>query len=368
MASFGDKAQMSTQVKGISRPMTVLVVSPDEQGREALAGLLRSTAGSELQVDVASGVADSLRLFHKNHPDLMLISTAQLSGIGAEITSYVRSSEGNRHTGLIFVDGPADDDAAQSVACLEMGADDFVRRGTTAAELMARIRAVLRLKEMTDQLRSANHKLRQLSLTDELTGLANMRQFNLKFADLLRACRKGKSGLGVLMLDLDHFKSVNDTTNHLIGSFVISETGKLVRELGLFGGQDVEARYGGDEFIIACAATNLACLQAKAEKVRRAIASATFERDGHCVRVTSSIGAAFVERGFRGRAEDVIKAADTMLYKSKGDGRDRVSGISLKYQLDLVTDSGHRLARRGLPELVEALDEAEAMPKRVLKG
>ena len=140
MASFGDKAQMSTQVKGISRPMTVLVVSPDDQGREDLAGLLRSTAGSELQVDVASGVADSLRLFHKNHPDLMLISTAQLSGIGAEIASYVRSSEGNRHTGLIFVDGPADDDAAQSVACLEMGADDFVRRGTTAAELMARIR------------------------------------------------------------------------------------------------------------------------------------------------------------------------------------------------------------------------------------
>jgi len=358
---------MSPWVKIISRPQTVLVVDPDQQGCEDLASLLRNTGGPELHIAKAAGVADALRQFHKNHPDLILISTTQLHSLSAEIANYVRASEGNRHTGLIFVGDSLQSDQDQSVSCLEMGADDFLRKDTTAAEIIARVRAVLRLKGMTDQLRSANHQLRLLTLTDELTGLGNMRQFTIKFAKLLRSCRQGKSGLGVLMLDLDHFKSVNDTTNHLIGSFVISATGKLLHDLGLFSNLDVEARYGGDEFIIACAVPNLAALEAIAEKLRHAIANATFERDGYCVRITSSIGVTYVERGFRGRAEDLIKAADNMLYKSKNEGRNRVSGIAFKNQLDLVSEAG--MTRHASAPLLDLESSGTAgRPKRLQKG
>ena len=360
---------MSSLVKITTRPQAVLVVNPDLQGREKLISLLRNANGPALHITEAAGVADALSQFHKHHQDLILISATQLPSIGAEIAKYVRASEGNRHTGLIFVDDSLQGDQEQILSCLEMGADDFLRKDTTAAEIIARVRAVLRLKEMTDQLRSANHKLRLLSLTDELTGLGNMRQFNIVFAKLLRSCRQGKSGVGVLMLDLDHFKSVNDTTNHLIGSFVISATGKLLQGLGLFNSNDIQARYGGDEFIIACAVPNLAALEATAEKLRHAISSTTFERDGHSIRITSSIGVAYVERGFRGRAEDLIKAADNMLYKSKNAGRNRVTGMTLKYQLDLVSEPRLSLTRPVPASLIDTESSGnEELPKLLKNG
>src|SRR6185369_12540743 len=102
--------------------------------------------------------------------DLILLSTDALATFGRDIAAAVREEEGLRHTGLIFIDhgsraGDSDDDSL-SVTCLEMGADDFLRRGASASELMARVRAVLRLKAMTDELRTANHQLRILSMTD----------------------------------------------------------------------------------------------------------------------------------------------------------------------------------------------------------
>jgi diguanylate cyclase (GGDEF)-like protein len=320
--------------------MKVLIVNPDDGDRAALVRLVQDGAApGELALSEASSAADALRLFRKDHPDLILLSTHDLSRVGREIAATVRAGESLRHTGIIFIDGRPKDDSSLSVECLEMGADDFLRHGCTAAELMARLRAVLRLKAMTDELRSANHKLRVLSLTDELTGLANMRSFNQRFSDILRRCRKGRLAVGVMMIDLDHFKSVNDSTNHLVGSFVISEVGKLIGRSDALNHGDVAARYGGDEFIIACAAAGLDDLYLKAESLRRLVAGHTFERDGCTIRITASVGGSWVPASFGGRAEDLIKAADLMLYQSKNAGRNRASGMILKYPLSLEVAS-----------------------------
>src|SRR5690606_14908196 len=137
-----------------------------------------------------------------------------------------------------------------AVECLESGADDLVRSTTTDREILARTNAVLKLKAMTDELRSANHRLHQLSYTDELTGLNNMRTLNGKYSKAVKRCLDGESGLGVIMMDLDNFKNVNDSTNHLMGSHVISEVGKLIRGSGILGEEDCAARFGGDEYVI----------------------------------------------------------------------------------------------------------------------
>jgi len=311
--------------------MMVLVVEADVQALDRLAGLLQGQAlPGELEIHTAASAEEGVKAFHRYHPDLILAGTRDLDKVGRELTRRIRAGEGHRHTGIIFLDDRPKDDSTLSVECLEMGADDFLRQGCTATELMARVRAVLRLKAMTDELRSANHRLQVLSYTDELTGMANMRSFNQSYADLMRRCRKGRIALGVMMIDLDHFKSVNDTTNHLVGSHVIGEAGRLMRQL-VQGKTDVAARYGGDEFVIACEMSCLRDLEVLGEKLRAVIADAAFERDGFRVRVTASIGGAWASRGFRGRAEDLIKAADLMLYRSKNLGRNRVNGMELSY-------------------------------------
>ncbi len=349
------------------RRMRVLVVEPDEARRAELVRTLHYHAhAGELEIDGTRSADETLRRFHETHPDLILVSTDDLESGGRDICRTVRELENTRHTGIVFLDSRALGDARLAVECLEMGADDVLRVGVSPAEMMARVRAVLRLKAMTDELRSANHRLSILSFTDELTGLANMRSFNQRFSELVRHCRKGRLGLGVVMLDLDHFKSVNDTTNHLIGSFTISEVGRLIRQANVLGDHDVAARYGGDEFIIGVECEDARGLKAKAEQLRKIIEAASFTRDGCTIRITASFGVACASRGFDGRAEDLIKAADLMLYRSKNLGRNRVSAMHLRYPVDLEKVSFKHLVDDGIAE-TEAERDAEAEGQRNTK-
>lgn len=343
-----------------SRPNRILVVALGDDDRRQLISVVASAShANEFEFIEARSAGESIVEFRAKHPDLIIISADDIRKLGIDVCRQVRREEGQRHTGIIFVAPQTLDDEKLGVECLEMGADDFVKPGFTPSEFVARIRGVLRLKAMTDELRSANHKLRQLSLTDELTGLANMRCFNQKYAELVRRTRQGRHGLGVIMLDLDKFKSVNDTTNHLVGSYVISEAGRLIRSSGLFKENDVAARYGGDEFVVACEASSTETLLEYGEAIRRLIEGHTFEKDGFKLRLTASIGTAWVERKFGGKAEEVIKAADLMLYRSKDLGRNRVCSMTLNTVIDL----GNHLFKK---ELVgEEVDDRSIMYKFV---
>jgi diguanylate cyclase (GGDEF)-like protein len=130
----------------------------------------------------------------------------------------------------------------------------------------------------------------------------------------------------------------------LVGSYVIAETGRLIRTSGLFKDHDVAARYGGDEYVIACEVGTPNDLMIIGEAIRLLIGGHTFEKDGFKMQITSSVGTAWVDKKFNGRAEDVIKAADLMLYRSKELGRNRVCTMALSYPIDL----GNHLFTRGL--------------------
>lgn len=321
---------MKSQRLAISRWMRVLVVGPDAtERRETMGRLHDAILTGEIEVWDASSVETAMHVFKTYHPDLVLISTRGIDSFGRVVARRIRQNEGVRHTGIIFVDRQGGDDGAHTVSCLEMGADDFVRPGSSDEELMARMRAVLRLKSMTDELRIANHKLRILSMTDDLTGLANMRSFTQEYTDALRRCRRGRAAIGIIMLDIDHFKNVNDTTNHLMGSYVLGAIGQLLRTRCALAASDLPARYGGDEFIILCEAESQIELEEKSEKVRKIISQEIFERDGETIRVTASFGAAWVAKGYAGRGDNLIKAADMMLYHSKDHGRNQVASMTL---------------------------------------
>ena len=320
----------------VAQTMKIMVVDSRDVARDELCDLLRANKGAELyELCIARDGEEAMRIFLVEQPDLILIHLEEGSDGGKDLCGQIRASEGRSHTGIIFLSEGSMDIDALSVACLEMGADDFLRPGSSSQELMARIKAVLRLKAMTDELRSANHRLRVLSQTDDLTGLANMRAYNQKYSEVVKRCRDGEVSFGVIMLDIDHFKNVNDSSDHLMGSFVLSEIGYLIRSEEIFSDHDVPARFGGDEFVMLCLDESPQDVMGKADRLRRAIEKHVFVRDNHSKQVTASLGVAWVGKGFHGPAEDVIKAADLMLYRSKESGRNRLSGMHLKYPVDL---------------------------------
>jgi diguanylate cyclase (GGDEF)-like protein len=320
--------------------MKILVVESDEAQRRRISLIFdeasRQSSPSQVQYEVfgASNTLRALELFNSVHPDLILIMTqAESIREGTKLCKEIRDREEQRHTGVIFVAMSACDDMAP-VECLEVGADDFLPVGVTPREIVARVNSVLRMKSMTDELRSANHRLEVLSLTDELTGLHNMRSFNIQYTNLLNRCRMGESGLGVIMADLDKFKSINDKTNHLVGSHVISEVGKLMRLSGVLGDHSCGARYGGDEYVMCCLAASVYEVMEKAENLRKLIENAVFKKEEFTVNVTSSIGVAWIDPCFDGKFDDPIKAADVMLYRSKHHGKNQVNAMILRYPVD----------------------------------
>lgn len=351
-----------------SRTRKILVVEPNlEVSTRLLKWLSRGLDLSTSQFFHQPHAYGALRVYQDEHPDILLVN-AHLGEddilrplrehlTGRELCQRIRLLDGKRHTGVIFfTEAPADDDKL-SVDCLENGADDFLRETCSPEEFIARVKAVLRLKAMTDELRSANHKLGMLSMTDELTGLANMRCFAMKLTQTMRAVRSQTTGLGIIMLDLDRFKNVNDTFNHLMGSHCIKEVGNLVGLPDLSTKESFAARYGGDEFIIFMHADSVDEVSARAERIRSLVRISEFARDGASVRLTSSCGAAFADPGYAGTPEDLIKYADMMLYRSKELGRDRVTSIKIGDKLS-AQDQRLLKSERFFNRLVDHGDDA----------
>lgn len=261
------------------------------------------------------------------NPDIVLLDVQMpgLSGIAVCETARKKHVQ-NGYMAVIFLS--SEDSPKEVSMCLDAGGDDFCSKRKAHLELPSRVRCALRIKNMHESiLRSnrdlvaANEKLKILSEIDELTGLLNMRSFKTRMAqEFSRSIRHGES-LSMIMLDLDHFKQVNDSSNHLMGSFVLSEVGSLIKTA--VRKYDVGARFGGDEYVVLLAHTNEEGAWSVAKKIQAVIAGQTYRMDQFEARVTASIGVAtFVPKlGNFSDITDVMKAADNNLYRAKAHGR-----------------------------------------------
>lgn len=187
-------------------------------------------------------------------------------------------------------------------------------------ELLA---AQKKAEELAHNLKQANEKLQRMASVDELTGLFNRRYFEEFFAREFSRCRRYKRPMTCIILDIDHFKKVNDTYGHLQGDSILRELGE--RLLNLLRGSDVAVRYGGEEFVVLLPETGLYAARIAAEKIRRAVAADPFHyKPNQGLSVTVSLGIAAFD-GNRGAEtpQDLLKRADDMLYKAKESGRNR---------------------------------------------
>jgi len=311
-----------------SRPVTtarVLIVEDSRTQAEWLAEVL-SREGYDIQI--AADGREAIRRVRADPPDLVLLDMVLPDMDGLEVLRAVKARPDEQFipTILLSVNG----DLESRVAGLRVGADDFLAKPFADAEIQARAAAMLRIKTLQDQLRGAKSELEQLSVTDGLTGLYNRRHFEERLREEFRRCQRYGDPVALLMLDLDHFKGVNDGYGHPFGDRVLRETAELlkssVRE------PDFCARYGGEEFAIILPKTHLQGALAVAERVFKALRRKTYSIEGgrpgpdhpSVLRITASAGLAFFPSKEVTTPEALVKFADEALYRAKREGRDTI--------------------------------------------
>ena len=213
-------------------------------------------------------------------------------------------------------------EVAEKVKALEGGAADYLTKPFHDKELVARVRVHLKIRALQAELRDKNLKLEELSNTDGLTKLANRRHFlNVASVELMRSQRYG-TPLACVLIDLDHFKSVNDTYGHLVGDRVLISVSEAIRRD--LRQHDLGARYGGEELVLLLPHTNAAGAEAVAQRYRRTIEALQISHEDSNVQVTASLGVAAYPDHPVDRLEGLLALADAALYEAKAQGRNRV--------------------------------------------
>jgi len=213
-------------------------------------------------------------------------------------------------------------DSELKVKLLGQGASDYVTKPFDAAELIARVKVHLKIKTLQDELKKSNEMLKQLSDTDPLTHIYNRRyMMNMLEKEILRAERKG-THLSLVMIDLDHFKHVNDKYGHQGGDQVLAALAELSQS-GLRS-YDFVARYGGEEFVMTLPETTHEDALMIAERLRLRIQLHPYSGALKGLVTTASMGVATYPTNFITSLADLIREADDAMYRAKAAGRNRV--------------------------------------------
>ncbi|MGH1397959.1 MAG: PleD family two-component system response regulator [Alphaproteobacteria bacterium] len=267
---------------------------------------------------VTGGVEGMQHIGEKDF-DLIIVSLNLDNEDGLRLCSHLRSNEKTRNTPIIMIGGAEDMD--RIAHGLEIGAHDYIMRPIEKNELLARVRTQIRRKRFQERLRASYDISLSMALTDTLTGLYNRRYLEVHLDKLLHKNREEMKSLAVLMLDIDHFKSVNDTWGHGVGDEVLKTFAKRLQN-GLRS-VDLVARLGGEEFAVILPDVSNDRSFMVAERLRRAIAKEPFAcaTDSGCLDISTSLGGAIIDYQAH-TVEEVLERADKALYEAKEQGRD----------------------------------------------
>ena len=295
----------------------VLIVDDRPASYERIASML----SKEHSVDIEPDPNEALFRASDGNYDLLIISLGLENFDGLRLCSQLRSLDRTRNVPILAITEP--DNSARMLRGLEIGVNDYLMRPIDKNELLARARSQVRKRRYTERLRDNVQISIEMAITDALTGLFNRRYMENHLGTLVeQAVARGKP-LAVLALDIDHFKSINDTYGHDAGDDVLRDFALRIKRS--IRGIDLATRCGGEEFIIVMPETDMAVAASVAERLRRRIATEPFaiSEGTRTIPVTLSIGIASL-RGRDDTPASLLKRADQALYRAKRDGRNRV--------------------------------------------
>ncbi|AMN42459.1 PleD family two-component system response regulator [Rhodoplanes sp. Z2-YC6860] len=295
----------------------VLIIDDRRSTAERLQTMLSSKQKAEIETNPSEAV------FHaaEGNFELLIVSLALENYDALRLCSQLRSLERTRNVPVLAICDSEDN--ARMIRGLEIGVNDYLMRPVDANELHARARTQIRKKRYADRLRDNVQQSIEMAITDGLTGLYNRRYMESHLGSLLEQAGARGKPLTIMVLDIDFFKSINDTYGHDAGDDVLREFAVRIRKS--IRGIDLACRLGGEEFVIVMPETDMAVATIVAERLRRRIASEAFNitQGAKAIDVTISIGIATLDT-----ADDtpstILKRADQALYRAKRDGRNRV--------------------------------------------
>jgi two-component system cell cycle response regulator len=254
-------------------------------------------------------------------PDLVVVSLGMRGFDGLRLCSQLRSLPEGRNVPILVV--VSDGDRRKLTQALEMGVNDYLTRPVDKNELVARVRTQLRKKRYADRLRHNVQLSLEMAITDQLTGLHNRRYMSRHLDNLVSSAKKNEKPIAFVIMDIDYFKSVNDSYGHDIGDEVLKEFASRIA--ANVRGIDLACRYGGEEFVVVMPDTDIAFAYSVSERLRHSIETTPFRisRAPNALNMTISIGIAGLE-GTGDSADALLHRADQALYSAKKTGRNKV--------------------------------------------
>jgi two-component system cell cycle response regulator len=252
--------------------------------------------------------------------DLIVVSLGIRAFDGLRLCSHLRSLAEIRNTPILVL--VSEGENRKLAQALDMGVNDYLMRPVDRNELMARVKTQLRKKRYADKLRHNMQLSLEMAITDQLTGLHNRRYMARHLDTLMKNAGEAKP-ISFLIMDIDYFKSVNDTHGHDVGDEVLREFSSRIS--ANVRGIDLACRYGGEEFVVVMPDTDTGFAYTVAERLRQSIELTPFpiSRAPHKINITASIGIAS-STGGNDSSDKLLHRADQALYRAKREGRNRV--------------------------------------------
>jgi diguanylate cyclase (GGDEF)-like protein len=298
---------------------SVLIIDDSVTVREQIIRTLESYSLFTRYYEAEDGLEGFKKLL-SSPVDIILCDLEMPRIDGFKFLSMLKARPDLQDVPVIILTGM--NDRERKIKGLEQGASDYITKPFDHEELVARVKVHLKIKKLQDELKRSNELLLELSNTDHLTGLFN-RRYMMEALDkeVQRSIRKGGT-LSLIMLDIDHFKQVNDGFGHLQGDVVLQKVAlQLQKELRSY---DCAARYGGEEFVAILPDSSLKEAVFVADRIRLAVQGTRFSGPLAKLGLTVSLGVACFSQDHTPSVDGFIKLADDALYRAKTNGRNRV--------------------------------------------
>lgn len=303
--------------------MNLLVVDDIEANRISLEYLIEEYCKEDIEVVQASSGEEALKVAYREDIDLIILDI-QMPGLdGFETAQYLKSNQKTENIPIIFLTAAFKKEEFQQKG-FEIGAVDYFTKPIEDMQFINRIKLYKELISKTKELEEKNKELEkknllleELSITDNLTKLYNRNRLNQTLVSEFNRASRYPYSFGLMMVDIDYFKKVNDVYGHQVGDKVLKEIAEVLKTHTRK--TDIVGRWGGEEFLIICSETDLEGILSLAEKIRSEIASYSFSCKEQ---KTASIGVSIYKQGDEDK--ELIKRADDALYQAKESGRNRV--------------------------------------------
>ncbi len=294
----------------------IIIVDDNDDNIFLLTSMLRSNGYHNITSFSDSEQAYAVLQKDATPPDALLLDIMMPNMDGLDLCRRIRADDKFAASSVLFITARHGDDAFHDG--YNAGAQDFLRKPFSKTELLCRLKSLFTIQDLNKHLLLKNQELTLTSITDGLTGLYNRTFFDKRLAEEFQRCQRYGQIMTLMMMDIDHFKRVNDTHGHPVGDEVLRNLSALLKNM--VRGSDLLARYGGEELVLIVSATGLPRATEIADRIREEVAGTPLSETVVNLRITLSVGLAEFTPDMR-TPENLLERADQALYAAKKAGR-----------------------------------------------